>query len=40
VEITQAKSEKLCQGAGTATEYFTLLDTYNNTVGYDETMLI
>jgi hypothetical protein len=40
VEITQAKIEKLCQGAGTATEYFTLLDTYNNTAGYDETTLI
>jgi hypothetical protein len=40
VEIVQAKIEKLRQGAGTATEYFTLLDTYNNTAGYDETMLI
>jgi hypothetical protein len=40
VEITQAKIEKLRQGAGTATEYFTLLDTYNNTAGYDETTLI
>jgi hypothetical protein len=40
VEIAQAKIEKLRQGAGTATEYFTLLDTYNNTAGYDETTLI
>jgi hypothetical protein len=40
VEIAQAKIEKLCQGVGTATEYFTLLDTYNNTAGYDETILI
>jgi hypothetical protein len=37
VEIMQAKIEKLHQGAGTATVYFTLRDTYNNTVGYDET---
>jgi hypothetical protein len=40
VEIAQAKIEKLRQGMGMATEYFTLLDTYNNTVGYDETTLI
>jgi hypothetical protein len=40
VEIAQAKIEKLRQGVGTATEYFTLLDTYNNTAGYDETTLI
>jgi hypothetical protein len=40
VEIAQAKIEKLRQGAGTAMEYFTLLDTYNNTAGYDETTLI
>ena len=40
VEIAQAKIEKLRQNAGTATEYFTLLDTYNNTAGYDETTLI
>jgi hypothetical protein len=40
VEIAQAKIEKLRQGAGTATEYFTLLNTYNNTAGYDETTLI
>jgi hypothetical protein len=40
VEIAQAKIEKLCQGAGTAMEYFTLLDTYNNTAGYNETTLI
>jgi hypothetical protein len=40
VEIAQAKIEKLRQGVGTATEYFSLLDTYNNTTGYDETTLI
>jgi hypothetical protein len=40
VEIAQAKIEKLYQGARMAMEYFTLLDTYNNTVGYNETMLI
>jgi hypothetical protein len=39
VGIAQAKIEKLCQG-GTATEYFTLLDTYNNTTSYNETTLI
>jgi hypothetical protein len=40
VEIAQAKIEKLRQGTGTAMEYFTLLDTYNNTAGYNETTLI
>jgi hypothetical protein len=39
VEIVQAKIEKLRQSAGKATEYFTLLETYN-TAGYDKTTLI
>jgi hypothetical protein len=39
-EIVQAKIEKLHQGVGTAMEYFTLLDTYNNTAGYNETTFI
>jgi hypothetical protein len=40
VEIMQAKIEKLRQGVGMATEYFTLLDIYNNTAGYNKTTLI
>jgi hypothetical protein len=40
VEITQAKMEALRQGKGTTTEYFTVLDAHNKTVGYDGITLI
>jgi hypothetical protein len=40
IEITQAKMEKLCQGKSATTEYFTVLDSLNKTVVYNEVTLI
>jgi hypothetical protein len=40
VEIAQAKMENLCQGKSMATEYFTLLDSLNKMVAYNEVTLI
>lgn len=40
VEIAQAKMEHLRQDTGTATAFFTVLDSLNKTAGYDETTLI
>jgi hypothetical protein len=40
IEIVQAKMEKLRQGKSMAMEYFTVLDSLNNTAAYDEVTLI
>lgn len=40
VEVAQAKIERLRQNTGTATSYFTVMDSLNKTAGYDETTLI
>jgi hypothetical protein len=40
VEEAQSKIERLVQGTGTATAYFTLLDALNKTAGYDDTTMI
>ncbi|KAJ7627456.1 hypothetical protein FB45DRAFT_1029798 [Roridomyces roridus] len=40
VEEAQSKMEHLRQANGTAMSYFTILDSYNRTAGYDDTTLI